>query len=88
MAVNNKALSCLSKKIKVYNISKTTTVLELMCETVNFKMSPITCKTEITDGVKNFNSLLNIINEQTSFFENVNLLLCGYGLVRVSNPHK
>ena len=40
------------------------------------------------DGVKNFNSLLDIINEQTSFFENVNLLLGGYGLVRVSNSHK
>ena len=76
------------KKIKVYNIGKAATILELMCETVNFKMSPITRKTEITDGVKNFNSLLDIINKQTSFFENVNLLLCGYGLVRVSNSHK
>ncbi len=52
------------------------------------KMSPIACKTEITDGVKNFNSLLNIINEQTSFFENVKFLLCSYGLVYVSNFYK
>ena len=59
-----------------------------MCETVNLKMSPITCKTEITDGVKNFNSLFNIINEQTPLFENVNLLLCGYGLMCISNPQK
>ena len=50
-------------------------------------MSPIACKTEITDGVKNLNSLLNIINEQTSFFQNVNLLFCGYGLMRISFPH-
>ena len=27
-------------------------------------------------------------SEQTFFFENVKLLLCGYGLVRVSNSHK
>lgn len=59
-----------------------------MSKTVDFKVSPITGKTEITDGVKNFNSLFNIINEQTSFFENVNLLFCGYGLMRVSNSHK
>lgn len=51
-------------------------------------MSPITCKTKITDGVKNVNSLFNIIDKQTSFFEYVNLLFCGYGLMRVSNSHK
>lgn len=33
---------------------------------------------EITDGVKNFNIMLNIINEQISFFENVKFLLCSY----------
>gem|GEM_PF-756312 len=76
------------KRIEGYNISKTTVFSELMCSTVSLKMSPITCKTEITDGVKNFNSLFDIVNEQTSFSENANLLLCGYGLMRVSNSHK
>lgn len=57
-------------------------------KTVGFKVSPITCKTKITDGVKNVNSLFNIINKQTSFFEYVNLLFCGYSLMRVSNSHK
>lgn len=37
--------------------------------------SPITCKTKITDDVKNFNSLHNIIDKQTFLFENVFLLL-------------
>ncbi len=55
---------------------------------VDFKVSPITCKTEITDGVKNLNSLLNIIYEQTSSSENINLLFCGYGLMRISDSHK
>lgn len=59
-----------------------------MRKTVDFKMPPITGKTKITDGVKNFNSLFNIINEQTSFFEYINLLFCGYGLMRVSKSHK
>ena len=59
-----------------------------MRKTVGLKVSPITGKTKITDGVKNFNSLLNIINKQTSLFENVNLLLCCYGLMRVFNSHK
>lgn len=78
----------LIEKVKVYNISKTTTFSELMSKTVNFKMSPISGKTEITDGVKNLNSIFNIINEQTPAFEDVNLVLCCYGLMCVSNPHK
>ena len=35
---------------------------------VSLKVSPITRKTKIADGVKNFNCLLNVINQQTSFF--------------------
>ena len=42
--------------------------------------SPITGKTKKTNCAKNFNSLLDIISKQTSFFENINLPLCGYGL--------
>lgn len=76
------------KRVEVYNISKTTSSLKLMRCMVGLKMSPIACKTEITDGVKNLNSSFNIINKQTSFFENVNLLFRGYGLVCISDSHK
>lgn len=55
---------------------------------VNFKLSPITCKAKITNVVKNSNSLLNIVNKQTSFFKNINLLFCGYGLICISDSHK
>lgn len=54
-------------------------VMELVSDTIDLKMSPITNKTEITNAFKNFNSLFNITNEQTFFFKNVNLMLCGYG---------
>ena len=43
---------------------------------------------EKTKFVKHLNSLLNIINKQTSLFENINLPLCGYGLMCISNSHK
>lgn len=55
---------------------------------IRFKMFPISGKTKITNGVKNFNGLLNIINKQTSFYKNVNLLFCSYGLISISNSHK
>lgn len=85
MAVNDKAI----KRKKGYNISKTTAFFELMRVTVNIKVSPIICKAKITDGVKNVDSLFNIINKQTFLFDNVNLLFCGYCfLMCVSDPQK
>ena len=69
----------LIKGIQVDNICKTTTFSKLMRSVVSFKMSPITSKTKIAYDVKGFNSSLNIINKQTSFFENINLLFRGYG---------
>jgi len=76
------------KGIKGYNVSKATAIPKLVCNVVNFKISPVTCKAKITDGVKHLNSLLNIINKQTSLFENINLLFCSYGLMCISNSHK
>ena len=55
---------------------------------VSFKISPITSKTKVTDGIKNLNCLLNIINKQTSSFKKINLLFSGYGLICISNSHK
>ena len=51
-------------------------------------MSPITSKTKIAYDVKGFNSSLNIINKQTSFFENINLLFRGYGSICIPDSHK
>lgn len=76
------------KGVEVYNISKTTAISKLMRGMISLKVPPITCKTKITNGVKNFNSFLNIINKQTSFFENINLLFRGYGLICISDSHK
>lgn len=76
------------KGVEIYNISKTTASPKLMCSVVNLKMSPITCKTKITYSVKNLNSSLDIINKQTSSFENIYLLFSGYGLVCISGSHK
>lgn len=76
------------KGVEVYNISKTTAIPKLMRSMVGLKVSPITSKTKITDGVKNLNSSLNIINKQTSFFENINLLFRSYGLICISDSHK
>ena len=53
---------------------------------VYFKVFPIASKTEITDGIKNINCLLYIINKQTSFLDN--LLFSGYGLICISDSHK
>ena len=55
---------------------------------VYFKVFPIASKTEITDGIKNINCLLYIINKQTSFLENINLLFSGYGLICISDSHE
>ncbi len=55
---------------------------------IYFKVFPIASKTEITDGIKNINCLLYIINKQTSFLENFNLLFSGYGLICISDSHK
>lgn len=52
------------KIIKVYNISKTTIFFGLTSKTVSLNVAN-TDMTEITNGVKNLNSLVNIINEQT-----------------------
>ena len=78
----------LIKGIQVDNICKTTTFSKLMRSVVSFKMSPITSKTKIAYDVKGFNSSLNIINKQTSFFENINLLFRGYGSICIPDAHK
>ena len=78
----------LIKGIQVDNICKTTTFSKLMRSVVSFKMSPITSKTKIAYDVKGFNSSLNIINKQTSFFENINLLFRGYGSICIPDSHK
>ena len=41
--------------------------------------------TKITNNVKNFNSLPDIINKQAPFFKNIYLQFCGYGLMH-GNP--
>lgn len=55
-----------------------------MHRVAGFKVSPITCKTKTTDGVKHLNGLLGIINKRTSFFKNVNLPFCSYNVICIS----
>ena len=76
------------KIIKVYNIGKTTSCFELMGVTLYFKVSSITGKTEITNGVKSFCGFLDINDKQSPLLENFNLPLCCYGLVYILNSHK
>lgn len=53
-----------------------------------FKVSPITGKAEIANGVKSVYCFLDIIDKQTSLFKNFNLPLCCYGLMYILNSQK
>ena len=56
------------------SVLKNTGVVDMLCYGV--------------ESVDHDNSSLNIINKQTSFFENINLLFRGYGSICIPDSHK
>lgn len=54
--------------IRIDNVNKFTSALELMCSVVCFHVSPIPGKMKITNGVQSFSSLIDIIYEQPPTF--------------------